>query len=91
MAANTSKRSRSYLVERCEAADASELVEDVDEADVALGGRVQLAHVNLVAMPIDQLPPHVGPQSVAQGDPHGVVAVVFALPGTRTRLITRDF
>lgn len=50
----------------------------VDEADVSLGGGIQLSHLN-VPEAIEELRPHVGPHPVADGDANFVILIVVFL------------
>lgn len=50
----------------------------VDEADVSLGGGVQLSHLN-VPEAIEELRPDVGPHPVADGDADFVILLVVFL------------
>lgn len=50
----------------------------VDEADVSLGGGVQLSHLN-VPEAIEELRPDVGPHTVADGDADFVILLVVFL------------
>lgn len=54
----------------------------VDEADVSLGGGIQLSHLN-VPEAIEELRPDVGPHPVADSDANFVIPIVVFLQGEK--------
>lgn len=68
----------SYPVQKVDASHRSDLGRVIDEADVSLGGGVQLSDLN-VAESIQELAPHVASDSVPDGDSNFVVLLIFFL------------
>lgn len=76
-----------YLVDKVDPSHRADPGRVVDETDVPLGGGVQLSDFN-VPEPIQKLGPNVGPDSVADGDPHFVPLLIFSLQEDPVRNVT---
>ena len=72
----------SYPVDKVDSPHCSDLGCVVDEADVSLGGSVQLSDLN-VPEAVQKLRPNVCSDSVADGDLHSVILLVAFLQRVR--------